>query len=591
MHDTTQAYSQELTERLADLFTRVYPTEDAAWFVQAVAERIEHHEDAIGSHRLHGSSDMDRFRFDQRDLLLIAYPDMVVSPQWTPLATLQQFLRRYLPSTFSYIHMLPFYPYSSDDGFSVVDYLQVDPKLGTWDEVATLAKDSRLMFDAVVNHVSSQSAWFSGYLNGDEPYRDFFIEKVPGADYTKVVRPRVTPLFTSFQTTRGEREVWTTFSSDQIDLNYHNPRLLLAIIDILLDYVAKGAAAIRLDAVNYLWKEPGTSCSNLGSCHAVIQMIRTVFDLVCPWVVIVTETNIPHSDNVTYFGDGYHEAQVIYQFALPPLVVHSFLSGEMHTLSTWAGKLEFGTDTSYLNFLASHDGVGIIPATGILAQSELDNLVSLAHDRGGDVSYKSSPQGGHIPYELNCTFYDLICDPKDSEKLNIRKFITSQSILLALRGIPALYYHSLFGSRNFTQGVAMTGMKRTINRKKFTFDEIEQLVDSSDSRAAVIFQRIKHLIEVRKNHPAFSPHASQTMLDVHPALLSLYRILDEEEKILVVANASDRTITANLATTLKSKQTFIQIAGEGVLLQDASQVTITVPGYGFAWWVVEESNA
>ena len=594
MHDTAQSHEVQLTERLTSLFSKAYPAEDTTWFMEAVMARIENHRNAIHSHRMtvagNGHSQMSRFSFDQRDLLLITYPDIVRSGQIAPLATLHKFLHAHLPSVFSFIHLLPFYPYSSDDGFSVIDYLQVDPKLGEWEDIAVLAKDARLMFDAVVNHISAKSEWFAGYLRGDQEYLDFFLEQEIGADYSKVVRPRVSPLFTTYKTSRGDKEVWTTFSPDQIDLNYQNPHLLLTVIDILLTYVARGAAAIRLDAINYLWKQPGTNCSNLDSCHAVIQMIRAVFDLVCPWVVIVTETNIPHTDNLTYFGDGYHEAQVIYQFALPPLVVHSFLSGELRTLSRWAEKLDFGSDTTYLNFLASHDGVGIIPATGILAPTEIDALVNLAHDRGGYVSYKATPQGGQLPYELNCTYYDLICDPQDPEDLNIRKFLTSQAILLALRGIPALYYHSLFGSRNFSQGVSVTGMKRTVNRRKFTLDELERLLEPDNTRTATIFFSLKHLIEIRKQHPAFSPHAEQRMLDLHPSLLAFYRTLEGKETILTLANASSQPVTVEIPGVVKFQNIITWIAGQGELHQSAAHTTVTVPAYGFVWWLVGESH-
>jgi hypothetical protein len=517
MQDTARHQDIESTERLTALFSKVYPAEDPQWFLNALMERIENHWNAIHTHRMevagNGHNQTSRFSFDQRDLLLITYPDIVRSKKATPLASLHGFLHDHLPCTFSFIHLLPFYPYSSDDGFSVIDYLQVDPQLGDWEDIAVLAKDSRLMFDAVVNHISAKSAWFTGYLRGDKEYLDYFIEREPEADYTKVVRPRVSPLFTSYQTSTGDKEVWTT------------------------------------------------------------------------------ETNIPHADNITYFGDGYHEAQIIYQFALPPLVVHSFLSGEMRTLSGWAEKLDFGTDTSYLNFLASHDGVGIIPATGILAPSELDALVHLAHNRGGYVSYKASPQGGQLPYELNCTYYDLICDPMDPEELNIRKFITSQAILLALRGIPALYYHSLFGSRNFSQGVSTTGMKRTVNRKKFTREEIESLLEPTDARTAIIFNTLKHLIEIRKQHPAFSPHARQCMLDLHPALLSFYRTLENEETILTLANASRQPVTVDIPDVVEFQNLASCVAGQAELHQGATPATVTVPAYGFAWLLLEKDHA
>ena len=157
------------------------------------------------------------------------------------------------------IHLLPFYPYSSDDGFSVIDYKQVNPALGTWDDVARVGQNFHLMFDGVINHISAQSAWFKAFLQDDPKYRDYFIVVEGEPDLSQVVRPRTLPLLTEFTTPSGAKKVWTTFSADQIDLNYANPEVLLDIIDVLLFYVAHGAELIRLDAIAYLWKEIGTT--------------------------------------------------------------------------------------------------------------------------------------------------------------------------------------------------------------------------------------------------------------------------------------------------------------------------------------------
>lgn len=586
---------EPITENLRDLFSFVYPTEEFAWFASAVQKSIDTHRMAIEANRSMASrvrvNERGRYIFSQEDLLLIAYPDVIRSQDRTPLATLDGFLQSYLPSTFSTVHLLPFYPYSSDDGFSVIDYREVDPQNGSWSDISQLAEHSRLMFDAVINHISSQSAWFTGYRAGEKAYRDFFIEKDPGGDYSVITRPRTSALFTLFHTQQGTKEVWTTFSSDQIDLNYGNPEVLVQILDILLTYVAYGASLIRLDAVNYLWKQEGTTSSNLPQCHAVIQIIRAVLDHVCPWVVLVSETNIPHTQNVSYFGNGYNEAQVIYQFSLPPLVVHSYLSKEMKSLGNWIRTLEFNGATTYLNFLASHDGVGIVPATGLLTQHEIEALVVLSQERGGQVNYKTMSDGRSQPYELNCTFHDLICDPGDEIDLNIDKFIGAQSILLALRGVPAIYFNTLFGDKNHHEGVTASGMARSINRRKYHMDEVETLLEG-DGYKALIFNRIRKLIETRKQHPAFSPNAEQEVLQMPNSVLGLLRTDPGGEKVLVLVNASPVPVLCPVDNTVCAPAHTLELfAGQATLIKEEEALSIFLPPYGFSWWEVTSHDA
>ncbi|MEY2819100.1 MAG: hypothetical protein RL275_2563, partial [Chloroflexota bacterium] len=275
--------------------------------------------------------------------MLITYGDQVQAPNEKPLQTLKTFCDKYLTDVLSSIHILPFYPWTSDDGFSVVDYRQIDPDLGSWDDVSSM-QNFRLMFDGVINHISSQSEWFKAFLHDDPRYRDYFITIEGEPDLSQVVRPRALPLLTSFKTPSGEKKVWTTFSADQIDLNFKNPEVLLEILDILLLYIERGATFIRLDAIAYLWKEIDTTCIHLLQTHAVIQFLRAAISDVAPHVYLITETNVPHSDNISYFGDGTNEAQLVYNFALPPLTLHTFHTGDARILSDWARTLTLPSD-------------------------------------------------------------------------------------------------------------------------------------------------------------------------------------------------------------------------------------------------------
>jgi len=483
----------------------------------------------------------------ERDSILIAYGDQVQSPSEKPLQTLNKFCKKYLSNIVSGIHILPFYPWTSDDGFSVVDYRQIDSALGNWDDVSSMQSHFRLMFDGVINHISAQSDWFKGFLSDDPTYKEYFIAVENSPDLSRVVRPRALPLLTPFTTPSGEKLVWTTFSEDQIDLNFKNPEVLLEILDILLMYVEHGATFIRLDAIAYLWKEIGTTCIHLPQTHHVIQFLRAALNEVAPHVHLITETNVPHVDNISYFGDGTNEAQLVYNFALPPLTLHTFHTGDAQTLSTWAKTLSLPSkQTTFFNFLASHDGIGLNPAHGILSGPEIDSLVGKTLEHGGLISYKHNADGSQTPYEMNINYFNALSNPNGDEPLNLQvdRFIASQAIMLSLLGMPGIYFHSLFGSRGWLEGVKQTGRNRTINREKCQLDELQNELADEDSLRSKVFTRYSQLLKARSNSSAFHPHGTQKILDVHPCVFAVERTSpDGESRAVCLHNVSAKEIT------------------------------------------------
>ncbi len=482
---------------------------------------------------------------DERDAVLITYGDQLRQDGEMPLVTLTRFVQDQLIDAISGIHILPFFPYSSDDGFSVVNYREVDPRLGSWEDVHTIAGDFRLMIDAVVNHISSQSQWFQGFLAGDANYQEYFISMDPQADLTNVVRPRDLPLLTPVETPSGTKHVWTTFSTDQIDLNYSNPDVLLEILDLLLFYVQQGTQIIRLDAIAFLWKEAGTPSIHLPQTHTVIRLIRLLLSHLAPDVLIITETNVPHEENMSYLGDGHNEAHLVYQFALPPLVLHSLLVGEANYLSTWADSLLLPSDqVTFFNFLASHDGIGLRPASGLLPDSEIDLLIHTAEERGGQVSYRSIAGGGQLAYELNINFLSALT-PKGELSSNpdlvVKRFLTSQAIMLSMIGLPGIYFHSLVGSQNWAAGVEQTGRARSINREKLTLTDLGTELSQTDSIRHQIFYGYLELLKARGRSPAFNPFGKQTVLQVHPTVFTTIRSSpDGRSQAICMHNVSNR---------------------------------------------------
>lgn len=504
----------------------------------------------------------ERERFSQQDAILITYGDSVRRQDQPPLQTLHEIAKRYLTGVTNSIHILPFFPYSSDDGFSVIDYTAVNPLLGSWDDIEWLREDFRLMFDAVINHISVESKWFKRFLAGQSPYTDYFITVRPGLDLSMVTRPRALPLLHPFETAEGTKHVWTTFSADQADLNYATPDVLLAITDVLLTYIQRGAHYIRLDAIAYLWKELGTSCIHLPQTHEVVKLFRSVLDAVAPWVILITETNVPHEENISYFGEGDDEAQMVYNFSLPPLTLHAVMTGDATTLSRWAGTLAPPSDqTTFFNFTASHDGIGVRPVEDILDEDDFNALVARVKAHGGRVSYKTNPDGSETPYELNINYFDALSDPNGTEPLErqARRFLLSQAIMLAMPGVPGIYLHSLFGSRSDYEGMERLGYPRAINREKLDADALIAELENPGSLRAQVYWPYTQMLHARSAARAFHPNGAHRVLDLDPAVFALLRTPPGEHDraawVMALHNVSDKTALLSIDIDTLTDQT------------------------------------
>lgn len=486
----------------------------------------------------------------EKDSLLITYGDQVRENKKAHLQTLSEFCATHLRGVVSGVHILPFYPWSSDDGFSVKDYRAIDPDLGNWQDVEELGKSFRLMFDGVINHASAQGEWFQKFLRDEKPYRDYFVTVEGSPDLSDVVRPRALPLLTEYETPSGKRNVWTTFSADQVDLDFRNPDVLLEIFDIILMYAERGAQFIRLDAIAYLWKQIGTSCIHLPQTHKVIQLLRAVLNDVAPHVYLITETNVPHADNISYFGDGTNEAQLVYNFALPPLTLHTFRTGDATILSDWAASLTLPSEqTTFFNFLASHDGVGLNPARGILSNADIDALVAQTLAHGGLISYKHNADGTQSPYEMNINYFDALSDPQGNEPLSLQidRFLAAQAVMLSLVGMPGIYFHSLFGSRNWYAGVEITKHNRTINRQKLERTDLRADLADQNSLRHKIFARYRQLLSARSSSPAFHPYGTQRILQIDKKIFAVLRTSpDETAQVLCLQNVSAQEVQVQI---------------------------------------------
>lgn len=453
-------------------------------------------------------------KWDEADTVLISYANSISSPRQPPLQTLHAFLKQHLINEIRSVHILPFFPYSSDDGFSVIDYYQVDPKLGNWQDIGKIGQDFDLMADLVINHVSTQSQWFQNFLKGESPGKDYFIVMDPETDLSGVTRPRSTSLLTRFQTRQGEKHVWTTFSSDQVDLDFSNPQVLYEMLKVLFFYINRGIRIIRLDAIAYLWKEVGTSCIHLPQTHRIIKLFRELAELIHPDCVILTETNVSDNENLSYFGNKGDEAHMIYQSPLPPLILYTLHTGSSKHLTQWAREIpEPGYEATYFNFTASHTGIGVRPAEGLIPGEEMNQMVEKMKNFGGHVSTKTNADGSESPYEINITYFDALKGTyRGEDDLQSERFLCSQTIMMSLRGIPGFYIHSLTATEN----------------------------DHEGDPAHRVFSELKRLMGIRISQPAFHPDSPQEILNLGESFFAIKRIPESGEAIWSLSNITDR---------------------------------------------------
>ncbi len=486
--------------------------------------------------------------WDESDVALITYGGTIQSQDQNPLETLHHFLKEHIGDTIGTVHILPFFPYSSDDGFSVIDYLAVDDVLGNWSDVEAIAGDYRLMADLVINHGSSMSKWFQQFLSDEAPGKDYYFTADPAADLGDVVRPRSHPLLTSFRTSAGERHVWSTFSADQLDFDFTNPDVLLEFIKIIAAYVDHGVRIFRLDAVAFLWKKIGTPSINLDETHEVIRLLRTLMDHHAETLIIITETNIPNHENLTYFGN-QNEAHVIYNFSLPPLLLHALLTGNaLYLKRLTRSNPPALTGCTYLNFTASHDGVGLRPTEGVLPQGEVDQMLAAMRRFGGRVSMRRGPGGTEKPYEMNISYFEAMQGTLEGpDGHQIDRFMAAMAIMLALEGIPAIYIHSLLATPNGYEEVNRTGRNRSINRCQLDYEDLAAKLADDQTIEAQVFERFLALIELRKSQPAFHPNAVQFTLALPEGLFGIWRqSMDRKQSIFSVTNVTDQEKTLML---------------------------------------------
>ncbi len=504
--------------------------------------------------------------WDQSDIGMITYADTVRKKDVAPLQVLHTFLDEYCHDIVNIVHILPFFPFSSDDGFAVIDYLEVNEPNGNWGDIRELAKHYHLMSDLVINHCSCSSQWFENFKNNQHPGKDYFFTASPDDDLSEVVRPRTSDLLREVDTKDGTKHVWCTFSHDQADLDFSNPQVLIEFVKIIRFYLDQGVRIFRFDAVAFLWKIVGTSCLNLDQTHEIVRLLRTLIERIRSDAIIITETNIPNRENLSYFGNA-NEAHCVYNFSLPPLLLNTLLTGDCHYLKQWMMSMPPAQHgTAYFNFIASHDGIGLRPAEGLMSEDEISEIIKTVEKFGGKVSWRTGADGEEHPYELNIALFDALQGTVNGkDELGEDRFVCAHAIMLALEGIPAFYIHSLLATGNDYGRLEKTKRNRTINRHRWQLEEIEQVLSDSTTQHARVYKRMKQLISIRREQAAFHPNATQFTLHLGNQVFGFWRqSMDRRQSIFCISNISADTLSLSLSdiNLISTENWFDLISGD-----------------------------
>lgn len=528
---------ENLTHRLRDHLKIIYRDIDLDLTIEALADQLI---DTMRLRSVESAPSQYQNHWDQKDAIVITYGDSLLEKDEKPLVTLKKFLDEHNDGVLNCAHILPFFPFSSDDGFSVMDYSSVNESLGDWDEIEAISKNYKLMSDLVINHCSARGPWFQNFIRQKGVGKDYFFTAALDEDLSQVVRPRTNPLLREVETAEGIKHVWCTFSFDQVDLDFRNPEVLNQFVNIIRLYLDKGVTIFRFDAIAFVWKVPGTTCLNLPETHEIVRLLRTLIEHAEHEAVIITETNIPNRENLSYFGNN-NEAHWIYNFSLPPLLVNALITESSRYLKQWMMSMPPAQNgTTYFNFIASHDGIGMRPVEGLLSDEEQAQFIETMQEFGGRISYRSLEGGESKAYEVNIALYDALKGSVSGpDGFNYVRFVCAHTIMMGLEGVPAFYIHSLLATSNDYKRMEHTGHNRAINRHQWQYEELQNYLKQEESQHARVFSEIKRLLAIRGEQEAFHPNATQFTLHFEDTIFAFWRqSADRRQSIFCLSNLS-----------------------------------------------------
>tara|TARA_B100001248_G_scaffold22240_1_gene14806 strand:- start:85 stop:1800 length:1716 start_codon:yes stop_codon:yes gene_type:complete len=491
----------------------------------------------------------NNLKISEKTSLVISYGNSVTDGNRKSLKVFYDFYKKYLRKSFDTIHFLPFYPSSSDSGFAVKDHYKIDPRLGTWSDVRRISHISNVMGDLVINHSSARGLWFSNFLKNKSPGKGYFFAVDKNFKSANVIRPREHRLLKKINLMDQEKYLWRTFSPDQIDLNFKNPKVLMRFIKIILNLINHGIRIFRLDAIAYLWKESGTKCINHYNTHNIIKLIRAICSLLSKKCIIITETNLPEKENLSYFGKN-DEANWVYNFSLSPLLVYSLLFEDSKKITKWSKNFPSAKkNNNYLNFIASHDGIGMRPIEGILDNNTKKKFFQRLKKNGGEFSFRKILGKGKNVYEANITLFNAFkkSNIDKNGKFGFERYFAAHSIMMSFEGVPAIYFNSIFGNSNDNSKYIISGNKRDLNRYRWNSLKLENHLKDKKSKQNKYYVNMINLLEIRNKQKAFHPNAQRITLDLGSRVFAFKRTsLDRKQTITCITNMTSNVQLLNI---------------------------------------------
>jgi len=486
-------------------------------------------------------------RWNESHSVLITYADSIYKNGEATLITLKDLLSKHFGSLSKVVHILPFLKSSSDGGFAVSSYESLEEKFGSWDDLKSFSKNHVLMADLVLNHVSSSHPWVQEFIKSQEPGISNVFSPDQTLDWSNVVRPRSSSLFSQINTEDGPKQVWTTFGPDQIDLNWHNPKMNLEFLNLIITYLSNGIKWLRLDAVGFIWKESGTTCLHLPKAHSIVKLLRVLLNNLLDDGVLITETNVPQKENLSYLIPD-DEAHMEYNFPLPPLLLEAIITSRADILNSWIFDWPIlPEDTTLFNFTASHDGVGLRALEGLMNEQRIKDLLINCEKRGGLVSHRRLSNGDDKPYELNISWWSAMEDSsRDAKRFQYERFILSQLLVMALKGVPAFYLPALLASENDIKSFSMTGQRRDLNREKFKSDNLLAVLNNPESNANKNLKYLRNAMDIRSKLEQFHPSSEMECLSKGRSDIVVIKRGKGPESVFAIHNMTENKINYQL---------------------------------------------
>ena len=489
----------------------------------------------------------DKERWNESHSVLITYADSIYKNGEATLKTLRKLLSKHFGSLSKVVHILPFLKSTSDGGFAVSSYDSLEEKFGDWDDLKSISKNHDLMADLVLNHVSSSHPWVQQFIKYQEPGISNVFSPKQNLDWSNVVRPRSSSLFSQINTEDGPKQVWTTFGPDQIDLNWHNPKMTLEFLNLIINYLSNGIKWFRLDAVGFIWKESGTTCLHLPKAHSIVKLLRVLLNNLLDEGVLITETNVPQKENLSYLIPD-DEAHMAYNFPLPPLLLEAIITSRADILNSWIFDWPIlPEDTTLFNFTASHDGVGLRALEGLMNEQRIKDLLINCEKRGGLVSHRRLSNGDDKPYELNISWWSAMEDSsRDTKRFQYERFILSQLLVMALKGVPAFYLPALLASENDIKRFSMTGQRRDLNREKFKSENLLAVLNNPESNANKNLKYLRNAMDFRSKLKQFHPCSQMKCLSKGRSDIVVIKRGKGPESVFAIHNMTENKINYQL---------------------------------------------